>query len=89
MWPNLELAADLIKNSLSESDMEPNDVIIRSIDNYLNNQSDKTDIDALLKILEDINVASPRPKWGKQIKYWIERFGKTSELNKEETQDNL
>ena len=89
MWPNLELAADLIKNGLSESDMEPNDIIIHSIDNYLNNQSDKTDIDALLKILEDINVASPRPKWGKQIKYWIERFGKTSELNKEETQVNL
>ena len=85
-WPNLELAALLIKNHLSTGDLEPNDAIIQSVENYLNNQSEQGNINALLKALTSIEIASPRPNWNGQIKSWIERFGKTSELNSEEKQ---
>jgi HEAT repeat protein len=82
-WQNPEYAALLIKNYLSEGDLEPNDVLIQSIDNYLNNQSDEGNIDALLKALDNIEIASPIPKWNQQMKIWIERFRKTSEPNNE------
>lgn len=88
-WPNIELAADLLKSCLSKGDLEPNDVIIRTIDNYLDNQTGTNDIEVLLKSLADINVSPPRPKWGEQVKYWVERFRGTSELDKEETRVNL
>ena len=88
-WPNFKLAADLIKNRLSERDLEPNDVVIQSIENYLSNQSDETNINDLIKTLADINVSAPRPKWGEQIKSWIDRFRKIGEPNQEVTQANI
>ncbi len=87
-WPNLELAADLIKNRLSEGDLDPNDVIMRSIDNYLNNPPAGTDRNPVLEVLTEIKNSSPRPKWREQIKYWTGRFGTTNEPNKPETQVN-
>jgi thioredoxin-like negative regulator of GroEL len=88
-WPNHKFAADLIKECLSERDLEPNDVIIQSIENYLSNHSDKNDIDVLLQTLTDINVSTPRAKWGEQMKSWIDRFRITGEPNKEETRINI
>lgn len=87
-WPNYKLAADLIINCLSERDFEPNDLVIQSIENYLSNQTNETEIDDLMKTLTNISVSSPRPKWGEQIKSWIERFGKTEEQTQEVTQNN-
>jgi len=88
-WPNYKLAADLIKNCLSERDLESNDVIIQSIENYLSNQTNETEIDDLMKTLTSISVSRPRPKWGEQIKSWIDRFGKTDEPTQEVTQVNI
>lgn len=88
-WPNFKLATDLIRNCLSEKDLEPNDVIIQSIEDYLNSQSNQTDIDDLLKALEDVKISVPRPKWDEQMKLWVERFRKIDEPNKEETHVNI
>ena len=87
-WPNYKIAADLVQKCLSERDLEPNDVVIQSIENYLNTHSDKADIDVLLKTLADIKVTTARIKWGEQIKVWIDRFKINGEPNKEETEVN-
>jgi hypothetical protein len=87
-WPNYKLAADLVQNCLSERDLEPNDVVIQSIENYLSTQSDKTDIDVLLKALANIKVSTSRIKWGEQVKSWIDRFKINGEPNKEEIEIN-
>lgn len=83
-WPNLELAADLIKNCLTKGDLEPDDVIIRSIDNYLSNQPDGTDTNAVLTALTNIETSSPRPRWRQKVEDWTNRFMKTSESDEPE-----
>ncbi len=80
-WPNYTFAVDLIKTCLSERDLEPDDIVIQSIENYLVNRTDETDIDDLMKKMENINVSTPRPKWGEQIKSWINRFRKNDGPN--------
>ncbi|MBN2182291.1 MAG: hypothetical protein JW715_10285 [Sedimentisphaerales bacterium] len=77
--PNLDKAAELLKNCLSRADMEPNDIVIRSIDSYLGSQSDISDVDALLKMLMGIDVSSPKLNWKAQLALWADRFGKTEE----------
>ncbi len=83
-WPNLELASDLIENRLSEGDLDPNDVIMQSIDNYLNNPPTGTDGNPVLKVLISIENSSPRPKWREQVEYWTDRFRKIEDPNKPE-----
>ncbi len=83
-WPNLELASDLIENHLSEGDLDPNDVIMQSIDNYLNNPPTGTDRNPLLKVIIGIENSSQRPRWREQIRYWTDRFGKIEDPNKPE-----
>ena len=80
-WPNLQLTAELIQNCLNQGDLELNGVIIQSIDNYLSNQPEGTDLNAVLKVLTDMDNSSSGPKWREQIKDWANRFMITSEPN--------
>lgn len=83
-WPNLELASELIENHLSEGDLDPNDVIMQSINNYLNNPPAGTDRNPLLKVLIGIESPSQRPRWREQIRYWTDRLRKIEDPNKPE-----
>ena len=87
-WPNLELASELLKNRLSGGDLDPNDVIMESIDNYLKNPPTGTDRAPVLKLLANIENSSPRPKWREQIEYWANYFRKSEDPNKPETSVN-
>ena len=71
-WPNVEAAVRLVSNRLLSKDLEPNDVIVRSIGNYLTDLDDEVDPDALLKALSEIKTAGEsRPMWAEQLRRWM------------------
>ena len=68
-WPNVEAAAQLVDNSLLERDLGSDDVIIRTIDDYLSNSSVGADPNELLRAFSNIE-ADDRPIWAEQLKRW-------------------
>lgn len=89
-WPNVEAAAQLVHNCLLEKDLDPNNVIIISIDDYLAGPPAGADPNVMLEALAEIkvNTAEPRPKWAEQLKCWNDRFGRAKEPGKPEGADN-
>jgi HEAT repeat protein len=88
-WSKVESASKLIENCLLEKDLEPNDVVIGTIEDYLSNPPAGTDPNTVLKaLLSEIKPTPDRPKWEQQKKSWIDRIGKTSDPNKSEKLDN-
>ena len=71
-WPKAEKVRDLIHNKLLESDLDPNGIIVHSIDNYLSSDGDAELVLGALKVIKVNN----RPLWQKQMEIWSERFGK-------------
>ncbi len=80
-WPNLEAAKGLVANRLLEADLDPNGVIVRSIENYLTTQAGGTDPNAVIKTLMQIETAMARPMWAEQMNRWSQRLGQSSEPN--------
>ena len=81
-WPKLELMAKLVENCLLEKDLGPNSVVVRSIDNYLNNPPSGADPNAVVKALTEITVPQTRAKWQERLKQWTERPGKAEDSEK-------
>ncbi len=85
-WLNVEAAVRLVSNRLLAKDLEPNDVIVRSIDNYLTDLDDRADPNALLKALSEIKTAGEaRPIWDEQLRRWkADLAGRAGESGKPE-----
>jgi len=83
-WPKIDLAAQLVENSLLEKDLGlDNAVIPRSINNYMSNPPAGTDPNAVIKeLLAKIKPIVNRPKWEQQKKLWIDQLGKPEDPNK-------
>ena len=84
-WPKIELAAQLVENSLLEKDIGlDNAVIPSSINNYMSNPPAGTDPNAVIKeLLAKIKPIVNRPKWEQQKKRWIDQqLGKAEDPNK-------
>ena len=81
-WPNVKAATELVDNCLLEKDLEPNNVIVQAIDNYLSKPPAGADPNVVLKALTQINSTRKRPKWLKQVKLWVSRLGKAEEPKK-------
>ena len=75
-WPNLEDAKDLVENFLLQGDLEPNSVVILSIDKYLKEPPGGADPNAVLGALAGIKIpdSDARPMWAEQLKLWSEQF---------------
>ncbi len=80
-WPNVKNAAELIYNSLLEKDLEPNNVIVGSIDSYLNTPPEGADPRALLVELAKIRVPEQRPKWMQRMELWTGKVSQTADAN--------
>lgn len=80
-WPNLNLAVNLVKNRLTEKDLDPNDLIIKSLDDFLKNPPSGMDRNPVLKLLSGIENPSPRPKWTEQLEDWAENFNTVDDPN--------
>ena len=73
-WPNVEAATKLVDNCLLEKDLEPNNVIVLAIDNYLSKPPTGVDPNEALKAIAKINRTNKRPKWLMQVKLWLSRL---------------
>ncbi len=87
-WPKLELAADLVENCLLDKDLDPNNVVICSIDNYLSNPPQGVDPNVLLKVLAEAKTPQARPLWRQQLKSWTERLSKAEDAEKPRSSGN-
>jgi len=91
-WPKIEAAAKLMDVCLLEGDLEPNSLIVTSIDNYVGNPPAGADPNAVLKLfLAKIKAAEGRPNWAEQVKRWTERLGqaKRAEEPKPDKPENI
>ena len=86
-WPNVELATRLMNNCLLGKDLGPNNVIVHSIDNYLNKPPAGADPNAMLEAFAKI-ITEARPMWQEQLERWTDRLGQAEGLNKPREADN-
>ena len=85
---DLQLAGSLIANRLLQKDLEPDDIIVVSIDSYFNGSSAESDSNALFKVLSEIEFDEPKPIWAEQIKRWSERFGRQKAEKTDKSREN-
>jgi hypothetical protein len=72
----VDLAVKLVENCLLRQDLDPNDAVARSIDDYLAKPPAGADPNVLLDALTKIKTPDARPLWRDRLREWITRFGK-------------
>ena len=80
-WPNLDAATKLVHNCLLQRDLEPNNVIVVSIEKYLSKNPAGNDPKVLLEALVKIKTPEPRPKWSEKVKSWMGGLGLPQDKN--------
>lgn len=83
-WPKVELAAKVVEGRLLRQDLDPNDVVIRTVDDYLAELPAGADPNVLLDALGTIKPPSARPLWQGCLKQWLIRFGEPKASGKSE-----
>jgi len=78
----LELAAELVGQCLVKEDLDSDNVILGSIENYLSKPPAGADRNAVLKALSGIKLPGSRPKWQKWLKNWTDHLIKSKEAEK-------
>jgi HEAT repeat protein len=77
-----ERAAVLVKNCLTEGDLDPNSIVVQTIDNYFSKPPVGADPNEVFKVLVAIKVPQSRPQWNRQLKNWTDLLGKAKEPDK-------
>ncbi|MFC1738516.1 hypothetical protein ACFL1G_05640, partial [Planctomycetota bacterium] len=77
---NFKSATDLVHNYLLEQDLDPNDLIIKSLDSFMNTPPAGADPNALLVELEQLEIPQD-PNWTAQKHLWRQMFTMASEPN--------
>ncbi len=82
--PNVKGAADVVNYYLlGDKDLDPNSVVVGTIDNYLSYPPAGADPNAVLgKVLVKIEIGEGKPKWAEQMKHWGGRVGLAEDPNK-------
>jgi len=75
-WPKVDLAASLVENQLLKQDLDPNDAVVCSIDEYLRVPPPGADPNVVLEALIKIKTVDVRPLWQERLRQWAIRFGK-------------
>ena len=78
-WPRVEAATQLVGNCLLEKDLGHDSAVVRSIDAFLDNPSEGSDPNMVLKSLRRIKLADQCPLWRQQLARWDKRFGPAKE----------
>jgi hypothetical protein len=78
----LERTAELVKSGLTEGDLDPNSVVVQTINNYFNTPPAGVDPNKVLQILIAVTVPQGRPQWNQQLKSWADLLGKAKEPEK-------
>ncbi len=82
--PKVDLVAQLLENCLLKQDLDPNDAVIRSLDDYLAKPPAGADPNVLLDALMKIKTPVARPLWRNRLREWIVRFGRAKVTGKPE-----
>lgn len=77
-----ERTAELVKSCLTEGDLDPNSIVVRSIDNYFSKPPVGVDPNEVLQVLIAIKVTQSRPQWNQQLKNWANRLGEAKKPDK-------
>jgi len=80
----VDLAAKLVENCLLRQDLDPNDAVVRSLDDYLTKPPAGADPNVLFDALTKIKTPEARPLWRDRLREWILRFGKARASGKAE-----
>ena len=83
-----ERAAELVKSYLTEGDLDPNSIVVQTIDNYFRKPPVGVDPNEVLKVLITIKVPQGRPQWKQQLKSWTDLLGKAKEPDKPNQQSS-
>jgi hypothetical protein len=78
----LERTSELVKSCLAEGDLDPNSIIVQTINNYFSTPPAGVDPNKVLKVLIAVKVPQGRPQWNQQIKSWTDLLGKAKEPEK-------
>ncbi len=78
----LDLAAELVGNCLVKEDLDAENAVLVSIDNYLSKPPAGADRNAVLKALNGVKLSGARPKWQEWLKNWTDRLGKSKGAEK-------
>jgi len=65
-----------------KEDLDPENAVLVSIDNYLSKPPAGADRNAVLKALNGVKLSGSRPKWQKWLKNWTDRLGKGKVVEK-------
>jgi HEAT repeat protein len=87
-WPNIEAATQLVNNCLLEKDLEPNNVIVLSIDNYLADLPAAAEPHAILEALAKIETVEVRPMWARHMERWTKHLGRAKHSSRPKEGDN-
>ena len=77
-----ERTAELVKSCLTEGDLDPNSIVVQTIDNYFSKPPVGDDPNEVLKVLVAVKVPQGRPQWNQQLKIWTDLLGKAKEPDK-------
>jgi hypothetical protein len=83
-----ERTAELVKSCLTEGDLDPNSIIVQTIDNYFSKPPVGDDPNEVLKVLVAVKVPQGRPQWNQQLKIWTDLLGKAKEPDKPNQQSS-
>lgn len=78
----LERTTELVKGCLAEGDLDPNSIVVQTINNYFNAPPAGVDPNNVLKVLIAVKVPQGRPQWNQQLKSWTDLLGKAKEPEK-------
>jgi hypothetical protein len=82
LWAqNIKNATDLIHNYLLDKDLDPNDLLISTLNSYINNPPEGTDPNSLLVEFDQLDIPEARPKWIARKQHWQEILKVTNEPN--------
>ena len=87
-WPKPERITELVKSCLTEGDLDPNSIVVKSIDNYLSKPPVGADPNEVLKVLIAIKVPQGRPQWSQQLESWTDLLGKAKGPDKPDQQSS-
>ncbi len=80
--PDVDLASRLLEDCLLEQDLDSNDAILRSVDDYFAELPMGADPNELLDAFAKIQVPRGRPLWQNRLRGWMIRFGKAKASGK-------
>jgi len=83
----VEFATELVRQCIVKEDLDSDNVILGSIENYLSKPPAGADPNAVLKALSGIKLPGARPKWQEWLKNWTNRLIKSKEAEKPKEAD--